>query len=259
LLKGHVFSDQDRRHSPPVAIINQKMARTYWPGENPIGKRFRFTRSEPWLTVIGVTGDVRRQGIEREIAPQVFRPHRQGSDDMMDVIVRTTAEPTTVAAAIRNQIQAIDKTVAKFNVVTADHQLGEQVVERRFDLFLISAFAFAALFLSAIGIYGLLHQVVAQRTNEVGIRMALGASQRAVTILMLRQGLTLACLGTLIGLVGSLSVSWLLSKFLYGITPTDPISFGCSVLVLLLAGGIACWIPSRRAARIDPMLVLRQD
>lgn len=259
LLQGRFFSDRDRGNSLPVAIINQKMARAYWPTENPIGKRFRFTRAEPWLTVVGVTGDMRRQGIEREVAPQVFRPHRQGSEDMMDVIVRTRAEPAAIAAVIRNQIQGIDKTVAKFNVVTADQELGEQTVERRFDLFLVSTFAFAALFLSAIGIYGLLHQLVVQRTHEVGVRMALGASRGAVTTLMLRQGLTLACLGTATGLVGSLSVSWLLSKFLYGITPTDPISFGCSVLLLLLAGGIACWIPSRRAARIDPVVVLRQD
>lgn len=259
LLTGRVFSDRDRRNSLPVAIINQTMARAYWPGDNPVGKRFRFSASEPWLTVVGLTGDMRRQGIERPIAPQVFRPHRQASEDMMDFIVRTTAEPSTMAAVIRSQIQTIDKTVAKFSVATVDHELGQQTGERRFDTFLVGSFAFAALFLSAVGIYGLLHQLVVQRTNEVAVRMALGALPSTVMALVLRQGLTLALVGIAAGLLGALSVSRLLSKLLYDVAPTDPVTFGSSALLLLVIAGMACWVPSRRAARIDPMLVLRQD
>jgi predicted permease len=259
LRKGRVFSDQDRRSSLPVAIINETMARAYWPGADPIGKRFRFRASTPWLMVVGVTGDMRRQGIERQIAPQVFRPHRQGSEDMMDVIVRTSSEPSAMAAAIRSKIQTIDRTVAKFRIATVDYELGEQTGERRFDTFLLGSFAFAALFLSAIGIYGLLHHLVVQRTNEIGVRMALGAGPGTVMALVLRQGLTLALIGTAAGVLGALTVSRVLSKLLYGVSPTDPIAFGSSALLLLGVAGMACWVPSRRAARIDPMLALRQD
>jgi predicted permease len=259
LRRGRVFSGWDRRGALPVAIVNETMARAYWPGADPIGKRFRFRDSMPWLTVVGVTGDMRRQGIDRQIAPQVFLPHRQGSEDMMDIIVRTDSEPIAMASVVQKQIQGVDKSVAKFNVATVTQELGEETGERRFDTFLVSSFAFAALFLSAIGIYGLLHHAVVQRTNEIGVRMALGARPGAVTALVLRHGLTLALTGAGLGLGGAYLSSRLLSKLLYEVAPTDPLTFGISVLVLIAVAGAACWAPARRAARIDPILALRQD
>ncbi len=259
LLAGRVFSSQDQRHTLPVAIINQTMARSYWPNGNPIGKHFRFTPTDPWLTVVGVTGDMRRQGIERAIAPQVFRPHRQGEDNMMDLVVRTTGDPKTVAPLIRSEIQAIDKSVAKFKIEVVEDQLASQISNRRFDTFLLGSFAFAALFLSSIGVYGLLHQLVVQRKNEIGVRMALGASPRTVLAMILRQGLSLALAGTAVGLIAALSLSHLLSNLLFDISPTDPSAFAASVIVLLAVAAIGCWIPSGRASRIDPMLVLRDD
>jgi putative ABC transport system permease protein len=243
----------------PVAIINQAMAKAYWPREDPIGKKFRFKSTDKWLTVVGLTGNMRRQGIERAVAPQVFLPRRQGIEDMMDVIVRTSADPMAIAGAIRSRIQAIDKTVARFNIATVDQQLGEQTAERQFDTFLISTFAFAAVFLSAIGIYGLLHQMVVQRRNELGVRLALGATRSGIASLVVREGLTLALTGSVTGLVSALFLSRLLSKLLYGVTPTDPITFAGALLVLLAVAAIACWIPSYRATRIDPMIVLRQE
>jgi predicted permease len=259
LRKGRVFSDQDRRGSLPVAIINETMARAYWPGEDPIGKRFRFRDSTPWLTVVGVTGDMRRQGIDRQIAPQVFRPHRQGSEDMMDILVRTNSEPIAMASMIEKQIQAVDRKVAKFRIATVTHELGEETGERRFDTFLVGSFATVALFLSAIGIYGLLHHVVVQRTNEIGVRVALGAGPGVVMAMVLRQGLTLAVVGAGLGLAGAALVSRFLSKLLYGVASTDPLTFGISVLVLIAVAAVACWAPSRRAARIDPIVALRHD
>jgi ABC-type antimicrobial peptide transport system permease subunit len=202
---------------------------------------------------------MRRQGIDRQIAPQVFLPHRQGSENMMDIIVRTNSEPLAMASVIQQQIQAIDKTVAKFKIASITDELGEETGERRFDTFVVGSFAIAALFLSAIGIYGLLHHAVVQRTNEIGVRVALGARPGTVMALVLRQGLTLAAIGAGIGLVGALFVSRLLSKLLFEVAPTDPLTFGISVLVLLAVAGVACWVPSRRAARIDPILALRQD
>jgi predicted permease len=259
LLRGRVFSSEDRRGSLPVALVNQAMVRTYWSNEDPIGKRFRFNPSDPWLTVVGVAGDMRRQGIERPIAPQIFLPHRQGEDNMMDVIVRTTGDPAHMAALVHGAIQALDKTVAKFKISTVDEELGEQTSERRFDTLLIGSFAFAALFLSAIGIYGLLHQLVVQRTKEIAVRMALGARPTEVQVFVLRQGLVVAGVGTLLGLAAALFASRLLSKLLYEVAPSDPITLGASVLLLLSVAGVACWLPSVRAARINPMLMLRQE
>jgi predicted permease len=259
LLRGRTFSSRDRRGSLPVAVINEAMVRSYWPDEEPIGKRFRFKPSDPWLTVVGVVGNIRRQGIEQPIAPQVFLPHRQGEGNMMDVIVRTTGDPAKVAALVRSEIQALDKNVAKFKISTAEQELAEQTSQRRFDTFLISSFAFAALFLSASGIYGLLHQLVVQRRNEIAVRVALGARPSAVRALMVREGLALALAGTLLGLIAALFMTRLVSKLLYEVAPSDPVAFGGSVLLLLAVAGIACWVPSVRAARIDPMLVLRQE
>ena len=221
------------------------MARAYWPGEDPIGKRFRFRESMPWITVVGVTGDMRRQGIDQQAAPQVFLPQRQGLEDMMDVIVRTAVEPAAVAHIVQGEVQAVDKSVARFRIATVAKELEDQTGDRRFDTFLVSGFALAALVLSAIGIYVLLHYMVVQRTNEIGVRMALGATPGAVAALLVRHGLTLTLIGAGVGLVGAWSVSRLLSKLLYGVAPTDPVTFGIALLLLILVAGLACWIPAR--------------
>lgn len=259
LLKGRPFSNQDRRGTLPVAIVNQAMARTYWPKQDPIGKRFRFNSSDPWLTVVGVAGDMRRQGIERPIAPQVFLPHRQGEDNMMDFIVRTTGDPAKVAGLVRTEIQELDKSVAKFKVATVEAELDEETSERRFNTSLIGSFGFAALFLSAVGMYGLLHQLVVQRAHEIAVRMALGAKPQVVRTLVLRQGLTPALAGALAGLSAALFLAHLVSKLLYQVSSYDPVVLGSSVLLLLGVAVIACWLPSIRAVHIDPMVLLRQE
>jgi putative ABC transport system permease protein len=256
-----VFSDEDRAGSPPVAIVNEAMVRTYWPNEDPIGKRFRFpsAASKPWIAVVGVTGDMHRQGLEKRVVPQIFRPLAQDPGDMLEVIVRTSADAQAMAAAVRNEVQSMDKGVAKFDVTTVEQQLGEQTAERRFQTSLIALFSLVALLLSGIGIYGLMHYFVAQRTNEIGVRMALGARYGSVLALVLRQGLTLAGLGIVVGIAGALGLTRLLSSLLYGTTPTDLLTFAAAPTILLGVAGLACWIPARRAARIDPMLALRQE
>ncbi|HWC95271.1 MAG TPA: ABC transporter permease [Candidatus Sulfopaludibacter sp.] len=259
LKSGRIFSDRDSRGALPVAIVNEAMARLYWPGSDAIGKRFRFRVSEPWITVVGVAGDMRRQGMDRPAAPQVFRPRRQGLENMMDIIARTNLPPAAMASMVRDEIQAVDKSVAKFRVGIVSQEMVEAAGERRFDTFLVSSFAIAALLLSAIGIYGLLHHSVVQRTNEIGVRVALGAQPGAVMSMVLRQGLRLAAAGAALGLAGAFLVARLLSALLYGIAPTDPLTFGIAVLLLIAVAGLACYVPSRRAARIDPILALRQD
>jgi putative ABC transport system permease protein len=261
LKKGRFFSGQDRRDSLPVAIVNEAMVRTYWPDEDPIGKRFRFPSQQqsPWITVVGVTGNMHRQGLENRVAPQIFRPHAQETDDMLDVIVRTSAEPETMAAAVRSEIQSMDRSVAKFEVSTVEQQLVEQTAARRFQTSLIGLFSLAALLLSAIGIYGLMHYFVVQRTNEIGVRMALGARYATVLVLVLREGLSLAGLGVMVGILGSLGLTKLLASLLYGVTATDPITFAATPVILLAAAALACWMPAHRAARIDPVVALRQE
>jgi predicted permease len=261
LKRGRTFTAQDRRDSPPVAIINEAMAKAYWPGEDPIGKRFRFPdhHVNPWLTVVGVTGDMHRQGLEKQVVPQVFRPQAQEPDDMLEVIVRTSADPALMAELVRSEIQSIDKSVAKFPVTTVDAQLDDQTAERRFRTSLIGIFSLVALILSAIGIYGLMHYFVAQRAGEIGVRMALGARTTHVLFMVLRQGMTLAIAGIGVGIAGALGLTRLLSSLLFGIAPTDLLTFAVSPAILLLVAALACWIPARRAARIDPAMALRQE
>jgi predicted permease len=258
LLKGRFFTDQDREGSPAVAIINDTMARNYWPGEDAIGKRFRFSGGQ-WTTVVGITGDMHRQGLERQVVPQVFQPDAQQSEDMLEVIVRTAGDPLAITASVQSEIQSLDKSVAKFQVSTVEQQLGQETAERRFQTSLIGLFSLAALVLSAIGIYGLMHYFVAQRSNEIGVRMALGARYGNVLGLVLRQGLLLAGIGVMLGIFGALALTRLLSTLLYGVTATDPVTFAVAPAVLLAVALLACWIPARRAAGIDPVRALRQD
>jgi predicted permease len=261
LEKGRFFSDQDGPNAPAVAIINETMAKTYWPGENAIGKRFRFPGGElsPWTTVVGVTGDMHRQGLEKQVVPQVFRPDAQQPEDMLEVIVRTSGDPRAIAATVESEIQSLDKGVAKFRVTTVEQQLGQQTAERRFQTSLIGLFSLVALLLSAIGIYGLMHFFVVQRTNEIGVRMALGARYGNVLGLVLRQGMLLAGVGVLAGILGALALTHLLSTLLFGVTPTDPVTFATAPAILLGVAVLACWIPARRAAGIDPVRALRQE
>jgi predicted permease len=261
LKRGRVFSDQDRADAPPVAIVNETMARAYWPGEDAVGKRFRFPgdRSKAWITVVGVAGDMHRQGLEKQVVPQVFRPHAQGPDDMLDVIVRTSADAAALAPVVRDEIQDMDKSVAKFGVKTVEQQMEEQTAERRFQTSLIGLFSGIALLLSAIGIYGLMHYFVAQRTGEIGVRIALGAVYHDVLGLVLRQGLRLAFVGIVVGILGALGVTRLLESMLYGVTSTDLVTFAVAPVVLLGVAAVACWIPAHRAARIDPLGALRQE
>jgi putative ABC transport system permease protein len=261
ILKGRAINSQDRRDTQPVAVINEAMARAYWPGEDPVGKRFRYpghSRS-PWVTVVGVAGDMRRQDVARRPIPQVFRPHAQDSENMMDVIVRTSVDAAPMAEAIRRQIQQIDRGVPRFKIEAVAEQVGEQTAERRFQTSLISLFSLIALFLSAIGIYGLMHFFVVQRTHEIGVRMALGARYGNVVAMVMRQGVALAGVGIGAGMLLALALTRLLATLLYGVTPTDPVTFTLAPAILLCVAVIACWLPATRAARVDPMRALRQD
>ncbi len=262
LLRGRFFTDQDRRGSLPVAIINETMARHFWPGEDPIGKRFKAGGAQsatPWLAVVGIVADVRRQGLERQPIALYFRPFLQRPWVNMDLIVRTTPDPVALATAVRNEIYAVDKTVPVYSVTTLEQQIGELSSQRRYHTLLLSLFAALALVLAAIGVYGLLHYSVSQRTQEIGVRMALGARAADVLRMVIAEGLVLAALGVASGLLGALWVTEALSSLLFGVTPTDPVTFAVVALLLIAVAAAASFVPARRAARVDPMVALRYE
>ena len=261
LVRGRLFSDRDRG-GPPAAVINETMARHVWPGEDPIGKRFRETDAlpkHPWYSVIGVVTDMRRQGLEREPIAQIFWPQFERPVGTMDLVVRTAADPTRLAAAVRREIQAIDKRTPVFNISTLEQRLDASIASRRFQTLLLGLLSAIAVGLAAIGIYGLMHYGVAQRTREIGIRMALGAEAGDVLRLILREGALLALIGLAAGLAGSLMVTRLLSRLLFQVTPTDPLTFAIVPALMAAIALAACFVPARRAARIDPLAALREE
>ena len=259
LKQGRLFTDQDGPDAMRVAIINETMARTYWPDSSAIGKRFRFADRprDTWITVVGVASDMHRQGLGKGVTPQVFLPNTQGPEDMMDVLVRTASDPRVMAATVHDAIQAMDKTVPRFSISTAEEQLSDETAAQRFQTSLIGLFSLVALFLSIIGVYGLMHYFVQQRTNDIGVRMALGAGYPSILALVMRRGLALVLLGVGTGAAAALEVTKLFSSLLYGISASDPLTFAGASLVLLAATAVACWIPARRAARIDPLIALK--
>jgi predicted permease len=262
LLRGRFFSEQDGTTSPRTAIINTTMSRRFWPDGDPLAKRFKFayqSAADQWTTVVGVVGDMHRDGVTRDPVSEIFLPLSQHPARGMDFVVRTSADPRSFAGAVRAAIRSADKTAPVFDVSTLEDALRDQVAPRRFQTLLLGLFASLAVILSAIGVYGLMHYSVTQRTHEIGVRMALGAEPLEVIRLVLEQGGKIALLGILIGVIGALSIERVLSSLLFGVTATDPVTFALATLLLCLVALAACYIPARRAANVDPMVALRYE
>jgi predicted permease len=262
LLRGRFFGEQDGATSPRTAIINATMSRRFWPGEDALAKRFKFayqTAADPWITVVGVVGDMHRGGVTRDPVSEIFLPLSQHPARGMDLVVRTSADPRGFAGAVRAAIRSADETAPVFNISTLEDALRDQLAPRRFQTLLLNLFACLAVILSAIGVYGLMHYSVTQRTHEIGVRMALGAQPLEVLRLVLGQGGRIALAGILIGVGGALSIGRVLSSLLFGVTPTDPVTFVVVTLLLCLVALAACYIPARRAIRVDPMVALRYE
>jgi putative ABC transport system permease protein len=262
LLKGRFFSEQDGPNSPRVAIINQTMARRFWPGDDPIGKRFRFgfqKPTDPWISVVGVVGDMRRDGLTRAPVSQAFLPLTQNPARGMDFVVRAASDPWALAAAVRSAIRSVDKTAPVFNVSTLDEQLREQTAPMRFETALLGAFATLAMLLAAIGIYAITRYSVAQRTHEIGVRIALGAKRVDVLTLVVGHALQLTLAGVGIGLVGAVALTRFLSSLLYEVKPTDLSTYVIVPLTLTAVALTACYIPAHRATKVDPMVALRYE
>jgi putative ABC transport system permease protein len=263
LIGGRFFTAQDGAESMPVAIVNQAMATRFWPGQNPLGHRFRFDdERSPWITVVGIVGDIRQVGLDVAGRPEMYLPCTQpvgpqGFFTPRDLAVRVPGDPLRYAAALRAAVWSVDR-----NQPVADVQLLENLVDKelgtqRIQLWLLSAFAGLALLLASIGLYGLLSHMVMQRTRDIGVRIALGARGRQVLAQVMWQGLSLVGCGLMAGVMASWWTTRLMQKLLYGVKPTDLATFAVVAAALLLAGAAACYIPARRATRIDPMEALR--
>jgi predicted permease len=261
LRAGREFAPSDGADAPSVAIVNETMARRFWPDASPIGKRFRFGSSaaEPWIEVVGVAGDMRRQGPENAPIAQIFRPYAQAPSRNMNVLIRTDATAPDLVPALRTRVAAMDRTVALPQVTTLEQAVDiRYVVQRRFQTLLLGLFSAIALMLAAVGVYGLMQYSVAQRQREIGVRMALGGTSGDVVSMVLRQGLAMAVQGLALGTVGALLLSDRLSALFFGAGASDFTNVAVTAGILLVTTVLACWLPARRAARIDPMVALRQ-
>jgi putative ABC transport system permease protein len=261
LLRGRFFSAQDRPGSPRVAIINDAMARRLWPESDPVGRKFKFGESDgEWITVIGVIGDMRRQGLENAPVPQIFEPMAQDPFRLSTLLVRTSVDdPLKMVGAVQAAVRRVEKHVPVYGVATLENQLGAFLTERRFETLLLIGFSAIALLMAAVGIYGLIQYSVSTRTQEIGIRMAVGAQAGEIFRMVIGEGLKLCLIGLALGLVGALWLGRAGSSLLFGVTAADPVTFITVSLLLIVVALSACYFPARRAMKIEPIVALRQE
>jgi putative ABC transport system permease protein len=262
LLDGRDFSDADARDTAKVVIIDERLAREYWPRESPLGKRIRFgppENNEPWHTIVGVVGEVKHDSLNLPQRKSVYLPHAQIPVGGMALAVRTRGNPENLAAALRTQVRELDPNQPVTAVRTMSEILSRSVWQPRLYAILFGAFAVVALLLASVGIYGVMSYAVTQRTHEIGIRMALGAQRADVLRLVVGQGMWLALVGVGIGVLASLVLTRLMQSLLFSVTATDPATFTGVAVLLTFAALIACYIPARRATKVDPMIALRYE
>jgi putative ABC transport system permease protein len=264
LRQGRFFNDHDEAQSQPVAIINETMARQFWPGENALGKRFRIDRDGAqinWITIVGIVGDIKEMGLEAPAKAEMFFPYQQRPQMLWnmprDLMARVTGDPMSVAAAARQAVWSIDRSQPVSNIRTMDEILAEEVAQRRIGMTLLAAFAALALALASLGIYGVLSYSVSQRTQEIGVRMALGAGRKDVLRIVIADGMRLAMAGVAIGLGASFALTRLMEGLLFGVSASDPRTLAGVTLLLITVALVACFIPARRAMKVDPMIALR--
>jgi putative ABC transport system permease protein len=275
LMKGRAFTDGDTMESQPVAIINETLARRFWPDEDPIGKKVWMGPPEnllppelripgyevPRRTVVGVVGDMRHQGLNEPTTAEVFAPNLQNNEGpvSLDLAIKTTSDPAGITQAVRQQVWAIDKDLPVSDVKTMEERLGASVAQPRFNALLLGLFAATAMILAVVGIYGVVSYSVAQRRHEIGIRMALGAQKSDVLGMVIKQGLVLALIGVGVGLAGALALTRLMESLLFGVNTTDEVTFALVTALLVGVTLVACYLPARRAARVDPLVALKYE
>ncbi|MEJ7618633.1 MAG: FtsX-like permease family protein [Pyrinomonadaceae bacterium] len=263
LLQGRQFGEQDRVDSPRVVVVSQEMARRFWSGEDPLGKRIKTggaNSPSPWMEIVGVAKDVRQVRLDADPKPQMYVPYAQPIFFQPNhLVVRTDVEPRSLAATVRRTVWEIDKDQPVSNIRTMEDVLSESLARQRFSMLLLGIFAAVALVLAAVGIYGVMSYSVAQRTHEIGIRMALGAQASDVLKLAVGHGLKLVLIGLAIGLVAAFILTRVMSSLLFGVSATDPITFITISLILMSVAVLACFFPARRATKVDPLIALRYE
>jgi predicted permease len=265
LRQGRYFESRDNAQSLPVAIINETMARQYWPGENVLGRRFKLgdpDEDTPWIEIVGIVGDVRQMGIDEPVKAEMYLSYQQIDNIWYiprDLAIRTTGETSNLVGAVRQIIREVDPDQPVSNVATMAEVLGTEAAQRRMGMIMLAGFAALALLLASLGIYGILAYFVTQHTNEIGVRQALGATPRNILFLVLRKGMALTLLGVAIGLGASFALTRLMSSLLFGVKAADPLTFVTVPLLLALVALVACLVPALRATRIDPLVALRYE
>ena len=260
LRQGRFFDDLDTPTKQKVAIIDEYIAQQYWPHDDPLGKRIRkggLDSKSPWITIVGVVGRMRQDALDSESRIAFYLPQTQFATRGMNVVLRSNVAPAAVNSAIKKEIRELDPDLPIYNVRTMDDRVQESLARRRFSMVMLGLFAALALALATIGIYGVMAYIVNQGTREIGIRMALGATQRNILGLIVRQGMVLALTGVAIGLAGAFALTRLMRSLLFGVRSRDPLTFVAIAALLALIALLASYIPARRAARIDPMVSLR--
>jgi putative ABC transport system permease protein len=259
--EGRVFDERDKDGAPSVCVIDESFARTHWPGESAIGRRVKFGRLEdeksPWLEVVGVVGHVKNYGVDEPSRVEIYLPFLQDSVSSFSLLLRTKGDPASLAAPLRAAVRQADPELPTYAVRTLEEILAERTAQRRLAALLISVFASLALVLAAIGIYGVMSYTVSQRTQEIGVRMALGAERTTILGMVLRQGTSLALLGVGIGLLVAFAIGRVIASMLFETSPGDPPTFSLVPVVLFGVAALACYLPARRATRVDPMVALR--
>jgi putative ABC transport system permease protein len=259
---GRALAETDRAGAPNALVINETMAQRYWPGQSPIGKQISFENRDGkpvFREIVGVVADIHHEGADSPEVPAAYIPYAQRPSSSLALVARTDGDPAKAAEAVRAAVREIDPNLPVYGVRTMEDALGESLAPRRYGMLLLGLFGLVALVLAAIGIYGVMSYLVAQRTNEIGIRMALGAERRSVLGLVLRQGMLMAVAGVAAGVVVAYGVSRLISSQLYEVSPADPWAFAVATGVLVAVAVVACLVPARRATKVDPMVALHYE
>jgi predicted permease len=268
VLRGRLFNDGDGENAPLVAVINRAMAETYWRGEDPLGKRLRLgagragvgqRASKTWITIVGVIADARTESLANASVPQIYLSLYQETPKELAIFLRGDLNASAIPEEVRAMVQSVDPELPVYGAQTLNDAVTASLEQRRFSMEIVGLFALTALLLAGMGIYGVISYIVSERTHEIGIRVALGAQSRNILRMVVRQGLGLAIAGAAVGLVGALIVSHLMAGLLYGVRPTDPVTFASVALLLIVVALLACYIPARRAIRVDPLVALRHE
>jgi putative ABC transport system permease protein len=262
MLSGRDFMTSDTTDAPRVTIIDERLAREYWPNESPLGKRVRFgppEDNEPWHTVIGVVSSVRHERMQEDTRKSVYLPHAQIPVNAVALVARTSSNPENLVTPVRREVAQLDRDLPLSDIATMEKVIAESIWQPRLYALLFAAFAAGALILAIIGIYGVMAYLVVTRTHEIGVRMALGATARDVFRLIVGRGMKLTAIGVLLGVGGAFALTRLMRGLLFNISATDPVTFVLISLLLVLAAFLACYIPARRATKVDPLIALRYE